>query len=98
MKTLTAKEQSEMRFLPKRNCQNSAVYDAISDLEVAQALFFGKDEWQTKTPPMNAIPSLTYRTKRSNYRGSLRASKLIGKKFSVRTLFDRSGWVVTRIK
>lgn len=58
----------------------SAVYAALRTLEVGQSLHVLRFEWDTQSLPGTSVPS-TIRD---------------GRKFSIKSLSDKSGWLITR--
>lgn len=82
MKILTEEEKNGIETLTKgRGGARHPVYAEIKKLQVGQALLIETSDWSAKTPPG------------VNVHGAFRD----GRKFSVRTLADRSGWLVTRL-
>ena len=61
--------------------ENGVIYRAVDSLKVGQGVQIERDEWKTRTAPSSTIPAVFNRR---------------GKKFSIRTLVDKSGWLIVR--
>ena len=87
-----------------RERQNPKFWKEICLLKLGEHLFIEpKDFKYTGKKELNSavlsgiINSYTYQSKRSEYQKSRMGKLLVGKKFSIATLADKSGWVITRV-
>lgn len=82
MKILTQEEASKFNLVYRTGRPSSKILDFLRNLEINQIAKIEREEWKIKSSPSVLIG------------GAMRD----GKKFSTRTLQDKSGWIVTRIK
>ena len=77
--------------------KNYKVYAEVAKLKVGEALVVKRKEWVGKEKSIAHIYSMTFASKRKDYKDSPLGKMFIGKKFSIRTLADRSGWGIVRL-
>lgn len=97
MELLTKEKAMEVPVVTTRyESTNRRLYEMIGKLRVGQAIMFKKEEWVGKSHPRVNIPSYGHPSKSIGHKRSDAAQKLFGKKFSIRTLADKSGYIVIR--
>lgn len=83
MKKITQKEFDGLKLVLRGNRSGkNPVINELNKLEIGGILRFDKKDWLPKTEP-GILIGATFRT---------------GKKFTTRTLADKSGWVIKRLK
>ena len=96
IKLLSANEAALLPRFPRS--KSPEVYKRVVGLEPGEALQITADEWKAKKKPWTVIPSLTFASKSNHWGTSPRFKYWKDKKFSIRYLADKSGWLITRVK
>lgn len=89
MRKITKKEFDSMELMRSgRFGENEEIYKEVGKLNKGEFLLIEKSEWKVRTHPSIIIGSTANHER----------SRFYGKKFSIVTLRDKSGYVVKRIK